>query len=86
MTGVFLKITSAASSGSSGSVPRLIHEAGSFVKKTAASAMKAMRTDAVRTVDRVRWRSWPLDRAASLERARVVDLSDTVLLIVDGKG
>jgi len=44
----------------------------------------------VRAVDRVRWRSWPLDRAASLERVRVVDflgeLSDTVLLIVGGKG
>jgi hypothetical protein len=52
--------------------------------------MKAMRTDAVRAVDRLRWRSWPLGRAASLERVRVVDfsgeLSDTAPLIVGGKG
>lgn len=57
------------------------------MKKTAASAMKATRTDAVRAVDRVRWRSWPLDLAASLERADFWgEISDIVLLIVSGRG
>jgi hypothetical protein len=56
MTGAFFKITFAASSGSGGSAPPLIHVAGSFVKKTAASATKTTRMDVVRTKVR-----WPLD-------------------------
>lgn len=49
ITGALLKITFAASRGSSGSVPPPNHEAGWFVKKTAPSAIKTMRTDAART-------------------------------------
>jgi hypothetical protein len=92
MTGALDKISSAASRGLSGSMPLLSHEAGCPVKRTTATAMRAMRTDAAGTKLRGRWLlAW----AASLGRedSEVVpavssdDPSDTELqlLIVDGR-
>src|SRR6266851_4622500 len=93
MTGALDKISSAASRGLSGSVPLLSHEAGCPVKRTTATAMRAMRTDAAGTKLRGRWLlAWvaSLGREDSAEVVSAVssdDPSDTELqlLIVDGR-
>jgi hypothetical protein len=95
MTGALDKISSAASRGLSGSVPLLSHETGCPVKRTTATAMRAMRTDAAGTKLRGRWLlAWVASLGRdSREDSEVVpavssdDRSDTELqlLIVDGR-